>query len=388
MVVGVVVAALRRRFSEATAIAWCASALVLAFVAMEVLVFVLFDGTGGPVGRHLFAALPFAAVAIRGAVRAGLRAQMGPGGSRRSRPCRTVLERDLADHYLAVTYLGPSLGGTDAPVASQLWADTAFPAGRTRRDVMSDDGDRCALLRDEPPDVRSVPAWGSRLPRRWRMWPARSCTGCPQLRWVSSRSSCVPRSPRRARTVSRTCPSRASGRSCCSCSVRAPGCGGRGLRPAVRRAAPGGLLPGLSGPVPTSSSGSESARGIGGRLGVVRVPARVLAAELTEASSRPGSRRIALTALTPDAVPGGQLLPEPVEEPAGRREVGAAHRRSRRPGAGAAIVLSPRFRACLPIRSMVVDILERGDEPWYECPSCPRGSHFSDPPSRLTVPVR
>jgi len=125
LVLGMLAAALRSRWRELAVLLWCGSALPLAFLSMEVIVFALFDGTGGPVGRHLVAALAPTMVMVAAAAVSVVGSRWAPPLIASVVAGALVLHVSVARDFIDVTYLSSSIDHRFAPVVYQDWANTA-----------------------------------------------------------------------------------------------------------------------------------------------------------------------------------------------------------------------------------------------------------------------
>lgn len=125
LVLGGLAAALRRRWRDLAVLLWCGSALPLAFLSMEVIVFVLFDGTGGPMGRHLIAALAPTMVMVAAAAVLVVGSRWAPPLIAGLVAGSLVLQVPVARNFIQVAYLAASIDHRYAPVVYQDWATTA-----------------------------------------------------------------------------------------------------------------------------------------------------------------------------------------------------------------------------------------------------------------------
>ena len=125
-VVGLAAAAVRRRWSDLAVLAWCFTALPLGFVAMEILLFSVFGGSGGPVGRYFYYAMAPTMIGLSGALVIALGRNWAPVAAAAAITAALILEAQMADDLIARTYLVTALdapGGPLAPVVTQTWAD-------------------------------------------------------------------------------------------------------------------------------------------------------------------------------------------------------------------------------------------------------------------------
>ena len=123
LVLGALATVLRRHWRDLAVLLWCGSALPLAFASMEVIVFVLFGGTGGPMGRHLIAALAPTMVMVAAAA-------VFVVGSRWAPPLVAALvaatlfaQVTLARDFIDGIYLRAAIDHRVAPVSYQDWSD-------------------------------------------------------------------------------------------------------------------------------------------------------------------------------------------------------------------------------------------------------------------------
>lgn len=125
LVLGTLAAALRSRWRDLAVLLWCGSALPLAFLSMEVIVFALFDGTGGPVGRHLIAALAPSTVMVAAAAVLVIGSRWAPPLVASVVAGALVLHVPVAHGFIDRSYLSASIDRRVAPVVTQDWANTA-----------------------------------------------------------------------------------------------------------------------------------------------------------------------------------------------------------------------------------------------------------------------
>jgi len=124
LVLGSLAAIVRRRWRDLAVLLWCGSALALAFASMEVIVFVLFDGTGGPMGRHLIAALAPTMVMIAAATVLVVGTRWAPPLLASVVAFTLVLQVPITQDFVGAVYLRASIDHRLAPVVYQDWADT------------------------------------------------------------------------------------------------------------------------------------------------------------------------------------------------------------------------------------------------------------------------
>jgi hypothetical protein len=123
LVLGSIAAAVRTRWRDLAVLLWCGSALPLAFASMEVIVFVLFHGTGGPVGRHLIAALAPTMVMIAAAAVFVVGSRWAPPLVATLVAGSLVLAAPFSREFTGV-YTRSAIDGRLAPVTYQDWSDT------------------------------------------------------------------------------------------------------------------------------------------------------------------------------------------------------------------------------------------------------------------------
>lgn len=129
LVLGLLACALRRRWRDLAVLAWCGSAVPLAFVAMEAIFLGPFQGNGGPVGRHLWVVLPPTMVMIAAATTLVVGARWAPAVTAWLAASSLWLQIPLTEHFVSSTYLTASLGDDLGPVVYQDVADGLAPGG-------------------------------------------------------------------------------------------------------------------------------------------------------------------------------------------------------------------------------------------------------------------
>lgn len=133
LVLGVAAAAWKRRWRDLAVLVWCGSAIPLAFVMIEAITFILFGGSGYPVGRHLETALPPAMVMIAGAAVLLAGARWAPVAIAWLIAGSLVFEARVARHEIASFYLAAVAGEDLGPVINQDWSDVVHVASPTFR---------------------------------------------------------------------------------------------------------------------------------------------------------------------------------------------------------------------------------------------------------------
>lgn len=113
----------RRRWRDLSVLLWCGSALPLAFASMEVIVFVLFDGTGGPMGRHLIAALAPTMVMVAAAIVFVVGSRWAPPVVASLIALTLVFQVTIARTFVRDVYLRAAIDDIYAPVHYQDWSD-------------------------------------------------------------------------------------------------------------------------------------------------------------------------------------------------------------------------------------------------------------------------
>jgi hypothetical protein len=123
LVLGAIAAAVRTRWRDLAVLLWCGSALPLAFASMEVIVFVLFGGTGGPMGRHLIAALAPTMVMVAAAIVLVVGSRWAPPVAAALVTATLAAQAPLAKDFVDHIYLRASIDHRVAPVVYQDWSD-------------------------------------------------------------------------------------------------------------------------------------------------------------------------------------------------------------------------------------------------------------------------
>jgi hypothetical protein len=123
LVLGGVALVVRRRWRDLSVLLWCGSALPLAFASMEVIVFVLFGGTGGPMGRHLIAALAPTMVMIAAAAVFVVGSRWAPPLVASLVALTLVFQVTIARTFVDDVYLRAAVDDIYAPVRYQDWSD-------------------------------------------------------------------------------------------------------------------------------------------------------------------------------------------------------------------------------------------------------------------------
>lgn len=119
VVVGLGTALARSDRPAATALAWVGTALPLAFVGMEAIVFGLFDGVGHPEGRHLYTALVPVSVLVAAAAVIALGPRWGVVAVAGVIAVAFVTEQSEVRDYVTATYAAGRLPGELTPVVDQ-----------------------------------------------------------------------------------------------------------------------------------------------------------------------------------------------------------------------------------------------------------------------------
>ncbi len=133
-VAGPAVALLRRDRPAAVALVWVATALPLAFVGMEAIVFGLFDGVGHPEGRHLYTALAPVSVLIAAAAVVALGPRWGVVAVAGVIALAFLAEQAEVRDYVRYTYAAGRLPPDLAPVVDQPLNEGFVPASVIRVD--------------------------------------------------------------------------------------------------------------------------------------------------------------------------------------------------------------------------------------------------------------
>ena len=123
LLLGIAAAAWKRRWRDLAVLAWCGSAIPLAFATIEAITFILFGGSGYPVGRHLETALPPATVMIAGAAVLLVGARFAPIGVAWIIAASLTLEARVARHEVTNFYLAAVTDDGLGPVITQDWSD-------------------------------------------------------------------------------------------------------------------------------------------------------------------------------------------------------------------------------------------------------------------------
>ena len=134
LVAGLGVAAARRDRPALVSLAWVGTALPLAFVGMEAIVFGLFDGVGHPEGRHLYTALVPVSVLIAAAAVVALGPRWGVVAVAGVIALAFVAEQGEVRDYVRSTYAAGRLGTDLAPVVDQPLNEGFVSAGVIRVD--------------------------------------------------------------------------------------------------------------------------------------------------------------------------------------------------------------------------------------------------------------
>ncbi len=116
---GLGVAAARRDRPALVSLAWVGTALPLAFLGMEAIVFGLFNGVGHPEGRHLYTALVPVSVLIAAAAAVALGPRWGVVAVAGVIAVALVAEQGEVRDYVRSTYAAGRLGADLAPVVDQ-----------------------------------------------------------------------------------------------------------------------------------------------------------------------------------------------------------------------------------------------------------------------------
>ncbi len=119
VVAGVGTALARRDRTAAVALAWVGTALPLAFLGMEAIVFGLFDGVGHPEGRHLYTALVPVSILVAAAAVIALGPRWGVVAVAAVIAVAFVAEQSQARDYVTATYSAGRLPGDLTPVVDQ-----------------------------------------------------------------------------------------------------------------------------------------------------------------------------------------------------------------------------------------------------------------------------
>lgn len=156
--VGAAVTIWRRRRSlvDATLPLWAAGALLLVLAVMLVIIFGLFDGRSGVVGRHLYGALPVSAVALGGGAVVAFGRRAGAAVLAVLAAVALSLEPTLSRGYLAAVYLPDVLPGGAIPVAEQTWAD-GWVVGRDVTIEPPCETTTVAIVLEDPEAPRQLP---------------------------------------------------------------------------------------------------------------------------------------------------------------------------------------------------------------------------------------
>lgn len=123
LVLGVAGAMLRRRWRDLAALLWCAVALPLAFIALETIVWVVFNGTGGPSGRHLILAMGPTSIMFAAAGVIALREHWGAAAITSGLAGALVIAVPAQHNSIKFHYLYDVRDGNLAPVLTQTWSD-------------------------------------------------------------------------------------------------------------------------------------------------------------------------------------------------------------------------------------------------------------------------
>ncbi|HEX7276334.1 MAG TPA: glycosyltransferase family 39 protein [Acidimicrobiales bacterium] len=132
--VGLAVALARRDRPEAVAVAWVGTALPLAFVGMEAIVFGLFDGVGHPEGRHLYTALVPVSVLVAAAAVIALGPRWGLVAVAAVIALAFLAEQAQVRDYVIATYAAGRLPSDLAPVVDQPLNEGFVPVSAIRVD--------------------------------------------------------------------------------------------------------------------------------------------------------------------------------------------------------------------------------------------------------------
>jgi hypothetical protein len=125
VVLGIIAVVARRRWRDVAALAWAAAALPLAFFTMEAIVFILFSGNGGPVGRHLTVALAPTMVAIAASVVFVIGARWAPVAVSAFIVASLVIEANVTQQQFHETYLQLGDDGL-GPSVNQDYSDLVW----------------------------------------------------------------------------------------------------------------------------------------------------------------------------------------------------------------------------------------------------------------------
>jgi 4-amino-4-deoxy-L-arabinose transferase-like glycosyltransferase len=133
VVLAVGIAAARRRWRDVAVVAWCASALPIAFVTMELVFAGLFPGNGSPAGRHLLMALPTTAIVIAAAAAFAVGARWAPVLVAWLVAASLWLQVGAVDRVVDGTYLASAIDHRLSPTLVQNRADALVfgPTGVT-----------------------------------------------------------------------------------------------------------------------------------------------------------------------------------------------------------------------------------------------------------------
>lgn len=132
---GLVVSLARRRWRDLGSFVWCASALPLAFLTLEAIVWIVFGGGGGPAGRHLVIALGPTAVMIAAGCITPLGERWGSVVVTAGLAWSMLIAVPIYNRYIETWYLGMQREGGVAPVLHQTLSDMVTPMGPIRLDT-------------------------------------------------------------------------------------------------------------------------------------------------------------------------------------------------------------------------------------------------------------
>ncbi len=135
-VAGLAAALARGNRSEASRLAWLATALPLGALSIGALIFGFFGGEGVIVGRYLYPVLPLAAVLIGAGAVVAATARAATVALSVAFAVVLQFERSFAERYLARVYAGADLGRPRlAPVLNQDYGDSTTPGATVRFDA-------------------------------------------------------------------------------------------------------------------------------------------------------------------------------------------------------------------------------------------------------------
>lgn len=124
---GVAASALRRKWRDIGPLLWCASALPLAYISNEVIVWIVFGGASGPLGRFLVIALAPSAVLIAAGCVAIFDERWGSVVVGAILATSLVIAMPMYNRYIRTWYMDFARDDNVAPVETQTWSDLAVP---------------------------------------------------------------------------------------------------------------------------------------------------------------------------------------------------------------------------------------------------------------------